>query len=91
MRIEGEHDARHTYNVLVHDEIIAQGRADHAHTAKCKGSQLAFEILRRDGRMGEICDCRPDGTDIEEPNHRPDDADEENLMEQELQRVFDLN
>ena len=68
----------------MHDEVIAMAGADHAHAAKCKGSQIAFEILRRDGRMSEICDCRPVDTDIEDLEHRVDDADEGDLMEAEL-------
>jgi hypothetical protein len=87
---QGEPEARHTYNVLVHDEVIATAGADHAYTAKCKGSQIAFEILRRDGRMSEICDCRPIGTDIEDTDVRVDDVEDGNLMQEELQRVFDL-
>jgi len=84
-------DARQWYSVLVHGETIASAGADHAYTAKSKGSQIAYEALRRNGGMKDLCDCRPPGTDIEdEPREDDDLPEEENLMEAELQRVFGL-
>jgi hypothetical protein len=41
--------------------------------------------------MKDLCDCRPADTDIEEQPKESDDLpEEENLMEDELQRVFGL-
>jgi endoribonuclease Dicer len=88
----GQPEARLWYSVVLHGTTIATAGADHAHTAKCRGSQIAFEALRKGGLMKELCDCRPADMDIDDPQEHRDDwePEEENLMEEELLKVFAL-
>jgi hypothetical protein len=89
--VEGEPSARQWISVVVHGEVICTAGADHAYTAKCKGSQTALPLLRTDSRMKDICDCYPEDLDIEDDGIGGlDSVDDENLMREELERVFDV-